>query len=100
MGSGCNGLPWGRRLPRIVAAIRALPVRSVILDGEAVCDLADGRNDFHALASAGGCREAHLIAFDLLGINGEDMRAKPLEARRSALADVLSNPPDGLALSE
>jgi ATP-dependent DNA ligase len=56
-------------LPSIIAAIERLPVESVILDGEAVCLLPDGRPDFGALRSKHSCREARLIAFDLLGLN-------------------------------
>ena len=54
-----------------------------ILDGEAVCELESGHSDFHALASPEGCKRAVLFAFDLLGIDGADMRPKPLEARRN-----------------
>jgi bifunctional non-homologous end joining protein LigD len=95
-----NGLNWTGRLPRIVAAIRALPMQSAIFDGEAVCALEGGRSDFHALGTAEGCQRACLFAFDLLAIDGEDMRPKPLIARRKVLESLLIAPPDGIVFSE
>jgi ATP-dependent DNA ligase len=67
-----------------------LPVESVILDGEAVCLLEDGRPDFHPLRSRQACRDARLVAYDLLGHNGEDLRKLPLHERRTRLASLLS----------
>src|SRR5687767_13205448 len=67
-----------------------LNVEDVTLDGEAVCLLEDGRPDFHALRSRHGCRDARLIAYDLLALNGEDLRKMPLHERRKRLEDLLS----------
>ena len=71
----------------------------MILDGEAVCLLADGRPDFHALRSKHSCRAARLIAFDLLGLNGEDLRRLPLYERRRRLEGLLSGRDDALWFS-
>jgi ATP dependent DNA ligase domain len=68
-----TGRNWAKDFPAIGAAMARLPVKSVILDGEAVCLLEDGRPDFHALRSRHPCRDARLIAYDLLGLNGEDL---------------------------
>jgi ATP-dependent DNA ligase len=67
-----------------------LPVEDVTLDGEAVCLLEDGRPDFHALRSRHACRDARLIAYDLLNVNGEDLRKLPLHERRTRLESLLS----------
>jgi bifunctional non-homologous end joining protein LigD len=69
----------------IGAAMARLPVEDVIIDGEAVCLLEDGRPDFHALRSRQACRDARLIAYDLLALNGEDLRNLPLHERRKRL---------------
>ena len=69
------------------------------LDGEAVCLLADGRPDFHALRSRPACQDARLIAFDLLALDGEDLCRKPLRERRARLAELLSEAPDALWFS-
>ena len=67
-----------------------LPVESVTLDGEPVCLLEDGRPDFRALRSRHDCQDARLIAYDLLGLNGEDLRKLPLHERRKRLESLLS----------
>jgi bifunctional non-homologous end joining protein LigD len=95
-----NGLSWTRRLPRIVAALHVLPVSSIILDGEAVCEREGGHSDFHGLASPEGCKRAFLFAFDVLGLDGEDMCPKPLIARRKVLESLLMRAPHGIAFSE
>jgi len=84
-----TGRNWSDAFPSIVAAIERLPVENVAIDGEAVCLLPDGRPDFGALRSKHACRDARLIAFDLLGLNGEDLRRMPLDARRKRLAGLL-----------
>jgi len=67
-----------------------LPAESVIIDGEAVCLLEDGRPDFHALRSRLACQDARLITYALLGLYGEDLRKLPLHERRTRLEDLLS----------
>jgi ATP-dependent DNA ligase len=62
-----SGRNWTNMFPAIVSAMKRLPVESVVLDGETVCLLEDGRPDFGALRSRQACREARLVAFDLLG---------------------------------
>jgi hypothetical protein len=56
-----TGRPWTRDLPRIAAAVRALPVTSIVFDGEAICDGYYGGTDFGALLSPGGCEEGALL---------------------------------------
>jgi ATP-dependent DNA ligase len=73
----------------IGTAMARLPVESVTLDGEAVCLLEDGRPDFHALRSRHACRDARLIAYDLVSLNGEDLRKLPLHERRKRLESLL-----------
>ena len=89
----------GSAFPSIVAALERLHVESVILDGEAVCLLPDGRPDFGALRSRRACRDAPLIAFDLLGLDGEDLCRSPLQERRKRLERLLSGRDDALWFS-
>jgi ATP-dependent DNA ligase len=84
-----NGRNWTAAFPRIAEAIERLPVQSIVLDGEAVCLAPDGRPDFHALHAKAGCRDARLVAFDLLAVDGEDLRPMPLDERRRRLAGLL-----------
>jgi bifunctional non-homologous end joining protein LigD len=73
-----NHLP--QRLPAIAAAIARLPADELILDGEVAWD----QRDFHA--------------FDLLWIDGRDLREVPLDTRREQLVRLPLAPP--LALAE
>jgi bifunctional non-homologous end joining protein LigD len=65
----------------IAEALKALPVSSVILDGEAVAHCPKGLPDFHGLLGD-GASSACFYAFDLLAIDGLDVRRLPLKARR------------------
>ena len=56
-----------------------------LIDGEAVVLRNDGRSDFVALLTKRGGAQAVLVAFDLLRLEGEDQRLRPIEARREAL---------------
>jgi hypothetical protein len=61
----------------------------IILDGEAMAHCKDGLPDFHGLRSGDGGAGACLFAFDLLRLNGEDLRPLPLEERRARLRKAL-----------
>jgi bifunctional non-homologous end joining protein LigD len=85
-----SGRDWSGELRAITEAVRALPFSSVILDGEAVAHCAEGLPDFHGLLgdrAASAC----FYAFDLLAVDGEDLRRLPLEARRARLAAMLAD---------
>jgi hypothetical protein len=69
----------------IAEAVRGLAVGRALIDGEAVVLRDDGRSGFHALMTKRGGAEASLIAFDLLRVEGVDLRLRPLEARRETL---------------
>ena len=90
-----RGLDWTARFPAIAEAVAALPVETVVLDGEAIVEDAGGVASFSALQAAlsdeGGriAREAVLVAFDLLHLDGEDLRALPLGERKKRLAGLL-----------
>ncbi len=94
-----NGLNWAVSFPRIMKAIRALPVERLVLDGEAVCLRDDGHPDFHALRSKRGCRDACLMTFDLLGLDGSYLVSLPLHARRAQLAALIDGQVDALLFS-
>jgi ATP-dependent DNA ligase len=70
---------------RISEAIRALPVDSAPLDGEAVVFRPDGHSDFAALRSNHGAAEASFVAYDLMQFQGEDWRKLALEVRPAQL---------------
>jgi bifunctional non-homologous end joining protein LigD len=82
---------WTAAFPSVAEAVAALPARRVTLDGEVAVVLPDGRTSFQALQNAFG-RPTGVVyfAFDLLALDGEDLRARPLEERKARLADLLA----------
>jgi ATP-dependent DNA ligase len=94
-----NGYDFAERFPLAAAAIRKLPVRSCLIDGEAiVCD-ANGLAVFDLLRRWSG-DDVVLCAFDLLELDGHDLRRAPIEERKATLAKLLRRPVDGIAFNE
>ena len=84
----------------MTAAIEELQVQSCIIDGEAiVCD-DSGLAVFDLIRGHATNAGAILCAFDLLEVNGEDIRREPIEDRKRRLAGLLRLPHDGIALNE
>lgn len=87
-----SGFDWAARMPGIVAALERLPCESAVIDGEAAMIGADGVTDFFALHSALAAKSAPnalLYAFDLLHLDGQDLRELPLDERRLLLEDFI-----------
>jgi bifunctional non-homologous end joining protein LigD len=95
-----NGFDWTDRYPRISEAVGALRAIQAVIDGEAVwCDDA-GLAIFDKLHSRTDDGEVILYAFDLLELDGEDWRPRPLEERKDRLAELLANAPPWIQYSE
>jgi bifunctional non-homologous end joining protein LigD len=88
-----SGLDWTNRYRGIVRAASALPCSSAILDGEAIVQDSEGASDFAALQSAIGAGANSIIfyAFDLLHLNGEDLRKRELWERRAKLKELVGD---------
>ncbi|MGC8099350.1 DNA ligase D [Metapseudomonas otitidis] len=89
-----NGHDWTAHLPAQARALSRLPVDEAWLDGEVVVMDEDGQPDFQALQNAfevGRSEAALYYLFDLLHLNGSDLRETPLEQRREALAQLLES---------
>jgi bifunctional non-homologous end joining protein LigD len=86
-----NGHDWSRKYGPIVEAAASLPVTSAILDGEVIV-LKGGVSDFGALRAAIRRQPDRLIfvGFDLLYLDGKDLRLRPQVERRTALADLIA----------
>jgi bifunctional non-homologous end joining protein LigD len=67
-----------------------LAAESALIDGEAVVVRPDGHCDFAALRTKAGSARACFVAFDLLNLNGEDFRQRPIEERRAALSPLVA----------
>jgi ATP-dependent DNA ligase len=91
---------WSQRYPAVTAALRSLRVGSCVIDGElVVCDDA-GVSSFERLRSRQHDHIAFLYAFDLLALDGDDLRREPLETRKATLASLLRKSPAGISLCE
>src|SRR5205823_3576809 len=87
------------RFPRIARALARIVVGDAVIDGE-VCVLDPQGVPRFELIQQGRVDEAVLFAFDLLRLDGEDLRGRPLEQRRDLLKSVLSNAPPEVRLAE
>jgi bifunctional non-homologous end joining protein LigD len=94
-----NGYDFAARFPRIVEAIKSLPVRSCFIDGEAIVVDERGLSAFDLLRSWRHDHAAVLCAFDLVELDGKDLRGARLEERKSILTDLLPRESDGIALN-
>ena len=96
-----RGADFTDRFSRIAEAVRGLSADEAMIDGEAVVFMDDGKSDFHTLLTKRGWLVAVFVAFDLLRLDGDDLRQRPLEARRGALARLIAKRrSDGIVFSE
>lgn len=86
-----NGHDWTDRYPAAVMAVCDLPCENAIIDGEMIVQDQEGRSDFDAFCSALARRSDDIVfmAFDLLHLDGRDIRSEPLEDRRARLLDLI-----------
>ena len=94
-----RGADFTYRFPTIAEAVRGLNVDRALIDGEAVVLRKDGRSDFGALLTKRGGAQAMLMAFDLVRLEGDDQRLRPLEVRREALQQLVAGV-NGILFSE
>jgi bifunctional non-homologous end joining protein LigD len=94
-----HGTKFTDRFPRIAEAVRGLPVGHLLIDGEAVVLRPDGHSDFEALRTKAGATRASYVAFDLLQLDGKDIRKHPIEDRRAELVRIVKGV-DGILFSE
>ena len=90
------------RFPEIVEAIRILPVRECVIDGEVVALDEEGRSSFQLLQARemeGRRSPVYFYAFDLLQIDGKNLLSLPLEARKSVLEKLCAGSGDPIRYS-
>jgi bifunctional non-homologous end joining protein LigD len=89
-----RGFDWTGRYPWIVESALGLKVSSLVMDGEGVIVGDDGVSIVDKLHSRGYDNDVLLIGFDLLEMNGTDLRQEPLLKRKAALAKLLRRSSD------
>jgi bifunctional non-homologous end joining protein LigD len=98
-----NANDWTARFKDLATALANLPCQNAILDGEAVHMAADGTMSFHALQNAlstGKKEDLQFWVFDLLFLDGEDVRDQPLLERKALLKALLQKAPRRIHYSD
>lgn len=93
-----NGLDLSTRFPQVAAALRGVRAHEAVLDGEVIALGKGGVSRFQALQSGGA--EHRYAIFDLLWLDGEDLRAHPMEERRELLESLLAGARPPLQIAE
>ena len=83
------GYNFAQRFPRIVEAIEHLPTKSCFIDGEAIVVEHNGLSVFDLLRYRQHDGAAILCAFDLIELDGKDLRLVAIERRKDLLATLL-----------
>jgi bifunctional non-homologous end joining protein LigD len=89
--------------PQLLDALKSMPAEHLILDGEIVALDEKGRSSFQLLQVFKSSEQRVPLvyyAFDLLSLEGKDLRKEPLSDRRKLLAEVLKKAPENIRLSE
>jgi len=93
-----NGLDWTKRMPEVAAAAAQLTVTSALLDGEVVVLTASGTTSFADLQAAfqdHANKPMTYFAFDLLYLDGHNLRGLQLVERKELLARIIPLDSDG-----
>jgi bifunctional non-homologous end joining protein LigD len=87
-----NGHDWTKRFKKVAADAFHVSASSAIIDGEIVVPAADGTTDFSVLQNElkGKSTRIVMVAFDLLYLNGYDLRKLPLTERKAHLKKLIA----------
>ncbi|MCK1565186.1 non-homologous end-joining DNA ligase [Bradyrhizobium sp. 173] len=90
-----RGHDWTKRFRKIAEDAIPIAASSAIIDGEIVVPGEGGKTDFSQLQNSlrGGAQNIVMVAFDLLYLTGRDLRRVPLEDRKKALQELISEKP-------
>jgi bifunctional non-homologous end joining protein LigD len=88
--------------PQLIDALKGLRSKQVVLDGEIAALDEKGRSSFQLLQLFKSSGDVPLVyyVFDLLFLDGKDLRGQPLSARRKLLTQLLKKPPENIRLSD
>ena len=94
-----NGADWSKRYPRIVEEAARIKGHAII-DAEVVCLDRKGVAQFDLLHNRSNDAAALALGFDLLALNGDDLRKRPLIERKAALSKLLIRSKGGIQYVE
>jgi ATP dependent DNA ligase domain len=92
------GHDWSPRYPAILEAVSHLRARSCLIDGEAVACDGRGLAVFELLRRRPEGDHVLMFAFDLLELDGADLRREPIETRKATLRSLLRKCRPGVRL--
>src|SRR5215813_6830236 len=97
-----RGNDWTQKYPTITNAIAGLSAQDAYLDGELCGVLPDGRTTFNLIQNAAAADQRSLVflLFDLLFLDGEDIRDRPLVDRKARLQAFLIGAPESLRYND
>ena len=87
-----RGLDWTKKFPTIAEAVTNMPTKAALIDGELVVEVDDGISSFSLLQEDlknGRHDRMAFYVFDLMHLDGADIKPRPLMARKAALAHLL-----------
>jgi bifunctional non-homologous end joining protein LigD len=95
-----SGLDWTARFAGLPASIAALSAQSAVIDGEVTVIGANNKTDFSGLQAAlsAGTGNFTYYIFDLLHLDGRDLRELPLRERKARLKILMSGAGKGSRL--
>jgi bifunctional non-homologous end joining protein LigD len=87
-----RGNDWIKRFKKVAHDAWRIKAASAVIDGEIVVPAADGTTDFSVLQNElkGSSKTIVLVAFDLLYLNGQDIRKEPLVRRKAELKKIIA----------
>jgi bifunctional non-homologous end joining protein LigD len=94
-----HGYDCADRYPLALAAVSALPARSCLIDNEIIVFNDEGLAAYDLLRARTHDHRAILCAFDLIELDGADLRPTTIEDRRQQLAWLLRSAHDGIAMN-
>src|SRR5690606_18589022 len=98
-----NGLNWSNSFPHILNAMEKLAAHDAIFDGEIVALDEEGRSHFQKLQNTLKSKNDKALVyyiFDLLYLNGEDLRSKSLLDRKGILKTLLKKASKNITFSD
>ncbi|MEO8379345.1 MAG: DNA ligase D, partial [Acidobacteriota bacterium] len=95
-----NELDLSSRFPSTFNAVKKMKAKEIIVDGEVVVLDEHGAPRFQLLQKGQGSGRELLVLFDILWLDGEDLRRLPYHERRRILEKTFAKPPAGVALAQ
>lgn len=95
-----NGTDLTSRFPFVAMAVARLPAKSCLIDGEIIACDESGLAVFDLIRGHGTLASAVHCAFDLLELDGKDLRRAPLEERKAMLAKLLKGAHSSIVLNQ